>query len=353
MIFRIIFSLTLLVFFFHDASGQEGLIIKKDSIYFDSTLRQFARFGNMHRYRYVKKYPRREKLINLKVKTEAIDWLGIYRNIIVEKKGECDSIVYIVCHYDKLDGNIFAFINLFLNGYLDIVLTNFALTQGAYDNGTGVVTSLGLLSWMNGQNTHYTYRFLFTGMEEYGLRGARRHVSGMDKSEWEKCFYAINIDMIGEKGLNGVTISQNVSNSALMLIAEKMSADSSYLLNKAFMPDGALSDYYIFMGQSFCKDFGISFMGNLTGAVFPQRSYFTVYKKGIPVINFTDDAKLSQADFLSMLSPVAFGEVHSYRDRFSLVDPKNLVEYHNFLKDYILFIDTQRNLRVSNRLPYE
>jgi hypothetical protein len=159
--------------------------------------------------------------------------------------------------------------------------------------------------------------------------------------------------MVGKKGLNGVTISQNVSNSDLMLIAEKLSADSSYILNNASMPDGALSDYYFFRGQSFSKDFGMSFMGNLTGAFIPQRSYFTGYKKGIPVINFTDDAKLSGADFLSMLSPVAFGEVHSFHDRCSIVDPKNLVEYHNFLKDYILFIDTQRNIRLINRLPDE
>ncbi len=347
MISRIVLCLAFILLILPSVDGQENCAISKDSAYFDSTLRHFAQGNNLRRYLVVKKYARRDSLKNLTVKTEAIDWLGIYRNVIVEKKGESDSIVYIVCHYDKLDGNIFSMINLLINGYLDIVLSNFYLTQGAYDNGTGVVTSLSLLSWINIQDTHYTYRFLFTGMEEYGLRGARRHVSGVKRSEWNRCFYAINIDMVGKKGTEGITVSQNVSDRVLVLIADKICTDSNYVFNRGMMPDGALSDYYFFRGQSFSKDFGMAFMGNFTGAFIPQRSYFTGHKKGIPIINFTDDAKLTAADCFSACSPVSFGEVHSFYDRYKVIDPNNLADYNGFLRDFIMFIDNRRSIELD------
>jgi hypothetical protein len=351
MIYRTLFLLTFILFVgiqFSDA--QENVVPDKDSAYFESTLRQFAHGNNLRRYYYLKKYTRKDSLLNLKVKTEAIDWLGIYRNVIIEKSGECDSIVYVVCHYDKVDGNIFSMVNQLINGNLDIILSNFAFTQGAYDNGTGVVSLLGLLSWINSKSTHYTYRFLFTGMEEYGLRGSRRHISGLKKDDWDRCFYAINIDMVGKKGKDGITASQNVSDRVLLLVADKICADSNYVFKRAMMADGALSDYYFFKGQSFFKDFGMSFMGNFSGAFIPQRSYFTGHKKGIPVINFTDDAQLTAAECFSACSPVSFGEVHSFNDRLKVIDPANLVEYNCFLKDYIMFIDNRKSLKLNSSL---
>jgi hypothetical protein len=319
----------------------------KDSTYFANTLRSFIRGNNTHRCRFVKNYTTNEGLLNLTVKTESIDWLGIYRNVIVEKKGESDSIVYVVCHYDKIDGNITSAINTLINGSLDVLLSNIYLSKGAYDNGTGVVTSLGLLYWINSQDTHYTYRFLFAGMEEYGLRGSRRHVSGLKKSEWKKCFYAVNIDMVGKKGINGVTVTQNISDSNLIKISEGVTDYNKVKLIKSKMPVGASSDYYSFSGQSFIKDFGVSIMANLTGAFIPQRSYFTANKKGIPVIDFSDDSKISMSELVSIYSPVSFGEIHSFRDNPNVVDVKNLVTYNTFLKSFLLSIDHQKSL-ISN-----
>jgi len=288
-----------------------------------------------------------EDLQNLTVKTEAIDWLGIYRNVIVEKKGDCDSIVYVVCHYDKIDGNITSVLNTLVNGSLDVLLSNVYLSKGAYDNGSGVITALSLLSWVNGQETHYTYRFLFAGMEEYGLRGSRRHVSGLKRRDWNKCLYALNIDMVGKKGTDGITVSSNVSDSNLMALAEEVCKDNKCKLSKAKIPTGALSDYFSFAGQSFVKDFTVSFLVNITGALIPQRSYFTKTKKGIPVINLTDDAKISIPEILSGFSPVAFGEIHSFNDQPKVVDANNLVLYHNFISKFLLKIDNQKSLKYS------
>jgi hypothetical protein len=319
-----------------------------DSAYFQNTIQKFSKGKNQRRYRFVKKFVKRNNLTNLSVKTEAIDWFGVYRNVIIEKKGDSDSIVYVVCHYDKVDGNIFTLANLMVNGNLDILLSIFNFSKGSYDNGSGVLISLSMLPWINENNTHYTYRFLFAGMEEYGLRGSRRHVAGIEAREWKKCFYTLNIDMVGKKGIKGVTVSENVSSPNLVKVAENVCNQQQIVLNKAQMPEGALSDYYSFQGYSYSKDLGLSLMANLSGAIIPQRSYFGEAKKAIPVINFTDDAKITSSEFIGMFLPLSFGEIHSFRDRPKVVSCNNLVDYHNFIKNYLIYIDFQKNIETEN-----
>lgn len=306
-----------------------------DSVFFQQNLASFARGNNNHRYRFIKRYTQKNELKNLSVKTQAIDWFGLYKNVIVEKKGKTDSIIYIVCHYDKIDGSLLSLPNLFLNGSLDILFSNVFLSKGSYDNGTGVVSSLALLAWMNKKETYYTYRFLFAGMEEYGLRGSRRHVSSLPKREWNRCVYAINIDMIGAKETTGITITENVSSDQLIEIATNISDTKNFRLAKVTMPKDALSDFHSFTGQSFFRDFLFSFKVNLVGAFLPQRSYFTKKKKAIPVINFSDDTNFTVADYLSIRSPVSFGTVHSFRDKTARVSMKNLAGYLEFFKLYI------------------
>jgi hypothetical protein len=315
-----------------------------DSTYFQNQLASFAKGNNLRRFNFIKKFPKKNNLSNLQVKTQGIDWLGLYRNVIVEKKGRTDSIVYIVCHYDKIDGNIFSFVNLMINGSLDILFSNTFLTKGAYDNGTGVATLLGLLEWIDSRPTYYTYRFLFAGMEEYGLRGSRRHVSSLTSKEWSKCVYAINIDMIAEKKFKGITVTVDVSDYRLVKTAERITERNGQELTKAFLPAGALSDFHSFRGQSFTKDFGISFMANVVGAFIPQRSYFTKGKSAIPVINFSDDTQFGTGDMVSIFSPVSFGTVHSLNDRIKRVSANNLVEYSEFFKHFITSIDEAQSL---------
>lgn len=92
-----------------------------------------------------------------------------------------------------------------MNGSLDILFSNISLSKGVYDNGSGVLTVLKLLDWINTYNNHYTYRFLFARIEEYGLRGSRTYVSRMKPCDWDRCKCAINIDMVGHN--NVVSIS--------------------------------------------------------------------------------------------------------------------------------------------------
>lgn len=306
-----------------------------DSTFFQQSLNAFTKGNNYRRYRFLKKYSERNALNNLSVKTQAIDWLGVYRNVIVEKKGKIDSVVYIVCHYDKIDGNLLSIANLFVNGAFDILLSNIFLTKGACDNGTGVVSSLGLMKWINALDTYYTYRFLFAGMEEYGLRGSRRHVSGLSQKEWSKCVLAINIDMVGSKQTSGITISPEATSPHLLERAKMISEDYGFQLTEAVIPDGGSTDFVSFTGQSFSKDFKTSLSFNVIGALLPQRSYFTKRKHSIPVINFTEEIKITKAEYLSMISPVSFGRIHSFQDRPNKVSMKNLVEHAEFFRLYI------------------
>lgn len=333
------------ILYLNNGLSQNNQFVKDDSLHFTSTLEEFAKGNNHRRYKYVKNYfNQSDSLDNLEIKTEAIDWFGVYRNVVIEKKGETDSVVYVVCHYDKIDGNALSVVNLLVNGNLDVLTSNTFLSKGAYDNGTGVIMSIYLLSSIMNKDMHYTYRFVFTGMEEYGLRGARTHVSGVKKREWANSFYAINIDMIGRKDLHGITITENVSDSNLVNIAQDVCNELNYSLNRTKLPGGALSDFYIFKGQHFFKDFGISILGNLLGGLIPQRSYFTRYKKGIPVINLTDEASISFAIVASIFSPIAFGEIHSFRDKVSVVDNRNLVAYGEFLMSFIESIDRKQKI---------
>jgi hypothetical protein len=335
-------GILLLLFFANQfAFAQPEFSVPHD---FEVLIGAISKGKNHKRYQFVKKFPEMNNLSDLKVTTEAIDWFGVYRNVIVEKKGESDSLVYIVCHYDKIDGNIFTFVNLLINGNLDIILSATGFTKGSYDNGSGVAISLSLLPWINQQKTHYTYRFLFAGMEEYGLRGSRTHISGLQRDEWNRCFYAINIDMVGKKGNPGISVTENVSFPSLIEIAQKIGKQNNIQIQTARMPHGALSDYYFFYGQNFSKDFTFSFMVNLTGALFPQRSYFTRPKKAVPVISFTDNEKITASDLLSSFSPFAFGQVHSFRDNPEIVDARNLLEYNRFIKLFILYLESSKKL---------
>lgn len=306
-----------------------------DSAHFQQNLNSFTKGNNFRRYRFLKKYAERNRLDNLLVKTQAIDWLGMYRNVIFEKKGKTDSVIYIVCHYDKVDANVFWFANLFVNGAFDILLSNISLSKGASDNGTGVVSLLGIMQWMNAYDTYYTYRFLFSGMEEYGLRGSRRHVSGLSQKEWRKCVLAINIDMIGSKRTSGITISSDVTDPRLLVKAKSICERYNFQLTEVPLPDGGDTDCTSFTGQSFKKDFGSSLSFNLIGGILPQRSYFTKRKEAIPVINFTEEIKISAADYISFISPVSFGDIHSFRDKRQRVSMKNLVEHAAFFRYYI------------------
>lgn len=310
-----------------------------DSVIYKELLNNFTIGNNQKRVKSIKSFVVNDKLENLSVKTQSIDWFGIYENIIIEKKGKTDSIVYITCHYDKIDGNILYLINTFFNGIFDIGLSNVTLSKGAYDNGSGVIISLMLLRWINNIDTKYTYRFIFTGMEEYGLRGSRRYVSSLKLNDWEKSVYAVNIDMVGHKSSENIVVTENVSDSILVSMVDSICTYNNYNLTKTTLPSGALGDYRSFSGQSFVKDFSTSLMINTFGAFVPQKSYFTKKKKAIPVINFTDKFKLTGSEYLSIFSPISFGKIHSFRDNQKIVEINNLNLYTIVLQKIIVSLE--------------
>lgn len=323
----------------HLSAYSQDAIRDLDTISYINTLQRFTKGNNIQRYRFVKKYAQKAKLNNLKVRTEAIDWFGIYKNVIIEKQGKTDSIVYVVCHYDKIDGNIFNLINSYLNGSLDILFSNIGLSKGAYDNGSGVLTTLKLLDWINTYDNHYTFRFLFTGMEEFGLRGSRTHVSQMKSCEWNRCKYAITIDMIGEQNIDGISITENISDSTLVSLSDSIATKNHLNLIKNRLPKGVLSDYNSFEGQSFGKDLNIAFRASFIGVLIPQRSYFTKKKNSIPTLNFSDNIELNSNQGISYLSPIAFGKIHSYKDNLKVVGIGNIMKYQLFIRELLCNID--------------
>lgn len=329
----------IIILFIIIKSALYSQIINVDSTTIIQKINCIPKGNNHKRYKYLKQLKDNELFNGFKVKTEAIDWIGIYKNIIYEKKGSSDSIIYVVSHYDKIDGNIFSTFNLLFNGTFDIFFSNFYLSDGIYDNGTGVISSLMLMEWLNSIDSHYTYKFLFTGMEEFGLRGVRTHISRIKKEEWNKVKCAINIDMIGGIYSNKISVTKNVSDSSLLKIAYKVAEKNHISYKDNFLPSGALADFYLFKGQNFFKDFGISLMGNVTGAFIPQRSYFTGIKKTVPVINFSDDIKFGFSEYSSTLSPVSFGKIHSFKDSPKIISINNLIEYQKFFREFILAID--------------
>lgn len=288
--------------------------------------------GNSKRFRTLKKSFLNDSSKNISIHKQAIDWLGLYRNLYVDIQGQTDSMVYITCHYDKADGNLFMLISVLLNGSLDFFLSPAYFSKGAYDNGTGCAVARELIRQMQQYHPHYTYRFLFTGQEEEGLRGSRRHVSGLSKKEWNKVVYAVNIDMIGEKGNKNLYVSADVSDSALVMQVFRISLLNHLNLSfNAIKKTGGTSDFESFKGQSFCKDFLKSFEFNLPGAFLPQRSYFTSRKKAVPVINFTDSCRFGISDMLSIYSPFSFGHEHSYKDKPSRIDYHRLYNYYQLI----------------------
>lgn len=312
-----------------------------DSSSYRDLLESMAHKGNGGRYRTIKKTIKNTNNESIEMNKEWIDWFGLYKNLVIEKKGESDSIIYVICHYDHLDANVFAFANLFINGYLDYLLTHLSFSKGAYDNGSGIAISLGVLNKVMQKDMHYTYRFLFAGMEEYGLRGSRRHVSGLKMDEWDRVICAINIDMVGKKGQEEISII-NVTDEVFMDVAREVSYSEDIPLKVNRMPGGAASDFVPFQGQNFGKDFLFSFGVNLSGAFIPQKSYFTKKKEGVPIIDFTDHITFSITDMVGIFSPVSFGQIHSYKDHLRVLDCKSFERYSHFIFCVIEMIDNNR-----------
>jgi len=264
--------------------------------------------------------------------SERIDWLSLQKNVVVNIQGKSDSLIYVVAHYDKTDINPLKLVSVFLNGLLDPLISWSYTSQGAIDNATGVSVALQLSKSLSKKENHYSYRILFSGSEESGLRGARAHVARLKPEEFNLIKFVINIDVVGVKDKPNCVYM--LSDDDLEKEALKIAEQAHLELGLGSMPAGASSDYLPFKSMSLGLDFARSFAYNLTGSFLPQRSYFT-QKKSTKVVNFSSCGFLDVGDTVGGFTLLPLGAIHGFRDNIKKVDPIKLLEMYQLLKFFI------------------
>ena len=279
--------------------------------------------------------------------SERIDWLSVQKNIVVNLQGKSDSLIYIVAHYDKTDINPLKLVSVFLNGLLDPLISWSYTSQGAIDNATGVSVGLQLANSLSRKKNYYSYRILFTGSEESGLRGSRAHVARLKPKEFNLIKFVVNIDVVGVKDKQNCIymLSDDILEKKVLKIAEKERLE----LGVGSMPAGASSDYLPFKNTSFGLDFTRSFAFNLIGSFLPQRSYFTK-KKSTKVINFSSCEFLDFGDTLGGFTLLPLGSIHGFRDNINKVDPIKLFEMYKLIE---YFIFENERLVEANQMKLE
>lgn len=255
-----------------------------------------------------------------------IDWFGLQKNLIVEIPGKSSKIVYIVAHYDKTEANPLTFVSLMLNGLLDPLISPTFFSDGALDNASGSSTVLELAHSRSQKENYYTYRFLFVGAEETGLRGSRVHVARLPDEEKSAIEFAINIDTVGVQG-SETCLTEGISDPNLSYVAGTTARKLHLTLNHDPSPETSTSDYLPFQEISFPADFSYGIQLNFVGGLLPQRSWFTK-PMTVPVMNFSSCGVMkTSSDFITnFLLPLS--DLHSYRDSTALVDIEKLYELY-------------------------
>ena len=163
------------------------------------------------------------------------DWRARFRveislldsqNVIAEVDGQPDEcgVVVVGAHYDTVAG-----------------------TQGAGDNGTGVVSLLTLAEELvesdsaEGDALPYAVRFIFFGVEEIGLYGSKHYVDNLSESERRNVIAMLNFDAMGQ-GDASVVGSVELVESAV-----EYARVHGIELSRSEIPAGAGSDHAPFM----------------------------------------------------------------------------------------------------------
>jgi len=108
-----------------------------------------------------------------KITLEQDEYKGESHNVIFDIEGESDEQIIFTAHYDST-----------------------SLSQGAYDNMSGVVGLIGIAEHFKAAKPHYSLRFIFCGSEERGLLGSKAYCA-VHEEELKKVVLNINLDMIG------------------------------------------------------------------------------------------------------------------------------------------------------------
>jgi len=300
---------------------------------FQSTINDIANGGgNLGRLAALKRRIE-AKGLNRYLTKQHIDWYGLQQNLIVEIPGKSQKIIYFTAHYDKTDANPLTFISLMLNGILDTALSPFYFSDGALDNATGVSVVLELANRISKQENYYTYRFLFVGSEETGLRGSRVHVARLPHEEKSAIKFAVNIDTVGVKGTENC-LTLGVSDPQLSYYATTAAKTLNYNLGHDPYPIASTSDYLSFQEISTSSDFTYGLQLNFVGGILPQRSWFSS-PSTVPVMNFSSCGIMtSSSGFITnFLLPI--GQLHSYRDSTDLVDINGLYELNMIINEML------------------
>ena len=103
---------------------------------------------------------------------------GKGKNVIVEIKGQSDSVTMIGAHYDSVE-----------------------FGPGINDNATGTAILLEIISKIQSQKItpKHTLRFAFWDSEEVGVAGSKHYVSQLNELQKKYIAQYINVDMVGTK----------------------------------------------------------------------------------------------------------------------------------------------------------
>ena len=151
--------------------------------------------------------------------------LGYGSNIIGTKVGEKSEKKIILCaHYDSTSD-----------------------TVGVIDNASGTATVLELARCLEEYNLPYTIEIIFYGAEEVGCAGSMNYVEQLSEEEKEGILGVINIDMIGEKNGNEVTMGTYYGRPNLLtfLINDYLEEEDQEILPVKYC-GGASDDYHFF-----------------------------------------------------------------------------------------------------------
>ncbi len=270
--------------------------------------------------------------------TEMIDWFTFQRNIVVELPGATSDLVYIVAHYDKTDCNPLAVASLMLNGSLDILTAPFTFSRGAKDNATGVAVALELANTLARRTNHYTYRILFTGSEESGLRGSRAHVARLSAADCGRIVLAVNIDTVGIAGVSNCVTRLADDEDMLANAAVNVAHDLGMPLDSKELPFGVYSDFVPFQKTSWWRDMLLGVAFNLAGGFLPQRSWFTSYTC-VPVIDFGSPDVLDIGDDIGGAVFLPFGALHGPRDTANGIDLVRLHEQYAIVREILARVE--------------
>jgi hypothetical protein len=241
-------------------------------------------WGNLGRLNAVER--RAEELgLGEMMRTEFIDWFSLQQNLIIDLPGRSPQLIYVIAHYDKTDLNPLKYASLLLNGLLDDLIPFPSISQGALDNGTGVAVALELANTFAHSNHFLSYRFLFPGAEESGLRGTRAHLAGLSTDEKAWIRMAVNIDTVGVDFASNCLFLDPMDpllQEEILAAAKRTGAE----IEISESAEEASSDYAPFRSNGFQNDFPLGFKLNYIGGILPQKSWFGT-SFSCPAVNFS------------------------------------------------------------------